>query len=51
MLAIGRLRRGNLWSVQNGFVQVGAQVQVSGDPDVVIRRADAVGLPWRWRLS
>jgi len=44
MLAIVDYGRGNLWSVQNGFAQVGAQVQVSGDPDV-IRNADAVVFP------
>ena len=44
MLAIVDYGRGNLWSVQNGFAQVGAEVQISGDPDV-IRRADAVVFP------
>ena len=44
MLAIVDYGRGNLWSVQNGFAQVGAQVQISGDPDV-IRSADAVVFP------
>src|SRR6266852_6208074 len=44
MLAIVDYGRGNLWSVQNGFAQVGAEVQISGDPDV-IRSADAVVFP------
>ncbi|MBM3223854.1 MAG: imidazole glycerol phosphate synthase subunit HisH [Candidatus Tectomicrobia bacterium] len=44
MLAIVDYGRGNLWSVQNGFTRVGAQVQISGDPEV-IRRADAVVFP------
>jgi glutamine amidotransferase len=44
MLAIVDYGRGNLWSVQNGFAQVGAQVQISGDPDI-IRSADAVVFP------
>jgi glutamine amidotransferase len=44
MIAIVDYGRGNLWSVQNGFAQVGAQVQVSADPDV-IARADGVVFP------
>src|SRR3989442_7992678 len=44
MLAIVDYGRGNLWSVQNGFAQVGAPVQISADPDI-IRRADAVVFP------
>jgi glutamine amidotransferase len=36
--------RGNLWSVQNGFAQVGVQAKVSADPDV-IARADRVVFP------
>lgn len=44
MLAIVDYGRGNLWSVQNGFAQVGAEVQISADPDV-IRSADAVVFP------
>jgi glutamine amidotransferase len=44
MIVIMDYGRGNLWSVQNGFAQVGAQVQVSADPDV-IARADGVVFP------
>lgn len=44
MLAIVDYGRGNLWSVQNGFARVGAQAQVSADPEV-IARADAVVFP------
>lgn len=44
MIAIVDYGRGNLWSVQNGFARVGAQVQVSADP-AVIRRADAIVFP------
>jgi glutamine amidotransferase len=44
MIAIVDYGRGNLWSVQNGFAQVGAQVQVSADPEV-IARADGVVFP------
>ena len=44
MLAIVDYGRGNLWSVQNGFAQVGARAQISCDPDL-IRRADAVVFP------
>jgi glutamine amidotransferase len=44
MLAIVDYGRGNLWSVQNGFAQVGAQVQISGDP-AIITEADAVVFP------
>jgi glutamine amidotransferase len=44
MIAIMDYGRGNLWSVQNGFAQVGAQVQVSADPDV-IACADGVVFP------
>jgi len=44
MLAIVDYGRGNLWSVQNGFAQVGAQVQISGDP-AIITGADAVVFP------
>src|SRR5262249_9428462 len=44
MLAIADYGRGNLWSVQNGFAQIGAPVQISADPDV-IRHADAVVFP------
>jgi glutamine amidotransferase len=44
MIVIMDYGRGNLWSVQNGFAQVGAPVQVSADPDV-IARADGVVFP------
>lgn len=44
MIAIVDYGRGNLWSVQNGFAQIGVQAQVSADPDVV-RRAEAVVFP------
>ncbi len=44
MIAIADYGRGNLWSVQNGFARVGAQVQISPDP-AVVRRADAVVFP------
>lgn len=44
MIAIIDYGRGNLWSVQNGFAQIGVQVQVSADPEV-IRRAEAVIFP------
>lgn len=44
MIAIIDYGRGNLWSVQNGFAQIGVQARVSADPDVV-RRADAVVFP------
>jgi glutamine amidotransferase len=44
MIAIVDYGRGNLWSVQNGFAQVGVPVQVSGDPEV-IARADGVVFP------
>lgn len=44
MIAIVDYGRGNLWSVQNGFARVGAQVQISDDPEV-IAGADAVVFP------
>jgi len=44
MIAIVDYGRGNLWSVQNGFAQIGVQAQVSADPDVV-RHAEAVVFP------
>src|SRR5438128_2014003 len=44
MIAIVDYGAGNLWSVQNGFVRVGGQAQVSADPDV-IAHADAVVFP------
>jgi glutamine amidotransferase len=44
MIAIVDYGRGNLWSVQNGFAQVGARVQVSDDPEAIVR-ADAVVFP------
>jgi glutamine amidotransferase len=44
MIAIVDYGRGNLWSVQNGFAQVGVPVQVSADPEV-IARADGVVFP------
>lgn len=44
MITIVDYGRGNLWSVQNGFARVGAEAQVSGDPDVVAK-ADAVVFP------
>lgn len=44
MIAIIDYGRGNLWSVQNGFAQIGVQVQVSAEPEI-IRRAEAVVFP------
>jgi imidazole glycerol-phosphate synthase subunit HisH len=44
MIAIVDYGRGNLWSVQNGFAQVGVPVQVSADPEV-IAHADGVVFP------
>lgn len=44
MIAMVDYGRGNLWSVQNGFARVGAQVQSTPDP-AVIQRADAVVFP------
>ena len=44
MIAIVDYGAGNLWSVQNGFAQVGGQAQVSADPEV-IARAHAVVFP------
>jgi imidazole glycerol-phosphate synthase subunit HisH len=44
MMIIVDYGRGNLWSVQKGFARVGAEAQVSGDPDVVAK-ADAVVFP------
>lgn len=44
MLAIVDYGRGNLWSVQHGFAQVGAAAQISADPDC-IRGANAVVFP------
>lgn len=44
MITIVDYGRGNLWSVQNGFARVGAEAQVSGEPDVVAK-ADAVVFP------
>ena len=44
MLAIVDYGRGNLRSVQNGFRQIGAAAQVSGDPET-IAKADGVVFP------
>jgi glutamine amidotransferase len=44
MIAIVDYGRGNLWSVQNGFAQVGVDVQVSAEPEV-IAQAEAVVFP------
>ncbi|MEE8304535.1 MAG: imidazole glycerol phosphate synthase subunit HisH [Candidatus Tectomicrobia bacterium] len=44
MIAVVDYGRGNLWSVQNGFAQVGVRVQVSADPEIV-RQAEAVVFP------
>lgn len=44
MIAVVDYGRGNLWSVQNGFAQVGVSVQVSAEPEVIVR-ADAVVFP------
>jgi glutamine amidotransferase len=44
MIAIVDYGRGNLWSVQNGFAQIGIDVQVSAEPEV-IAQADAVVFP------
>jgi glutamine amidotransferase len=44
MITLVDYDRGNLWSVQNGFAQLGVRVQVSADPEV-IRRAGAVVFP------
>jgi glutamine amidotransferase len=41
MIAIVDYGRGNLWSVQNGFAQVGVHAQVSADPEII---AQAEGL-------
>lgn len=37
MITIVDYGSGNLWSVQNGLKHVGAEAQISGDPDVVAR--------------
>jgi glutamine amidotransferase len=44
MMTIVDYGRGNLWSVQNGFAQIGIDVQVSDRPEV-IARAEAVVFP------
>jgi len=44
MIAIIDYQMGNLRSVHNGFVKVGAEASITSDPDVV-RRADKVVLP------
>lgn len=44
MITIVDYGRGNLWSVQNGLARVGAEVQVSADPDMVAH-AEAVVFP------
>src|SRR5918996_1097262 len=44
MMTIVDYGRGNLWSVQNSLLRVGAAVQVSAEPEVVAR-ADAVVFP------
>lgn len=44
MITIVDYGRGNLWSVQNGFAQVGAQVRISPDPDTVMH-AEAIVFP------
>ena len=44
MITIVDYGRGNLWSVQNGFTQIGVDVQVSDRPEV-IAHAEAVVFP------
>jgi glutamine amidotransferase len=44
MIAIMDYGRGNLWSVQNGFAQVGVQARISADPEVIMR-AEGVVFP------
>jgi glutamine amidotransferase len=44
MMAIVDYGRGNLWSVQNGFAQIGVEIQISAEPEV-IAQADAVVFP------
>ncbi len=44
MIAIVDYGRGNLWSVQNGLRRIGAQAQISADPEAIMR-ADAVVFP------